>query len=549
MNIININSYIKLLIFCLILKSCASSGTLSGGKRDKTPPKLELSKSSQNSKLNCKDKKFEFVFDEFVEVKEVLKEVLVSPPLIYFPKVKSRGKKVVFEFNEKEVLRDSTTYIINFGESIRDFTEGNRFPFKYIFSTGSNIDSFRLKGKVIDISKNTGAANAIVMLYDDLKDSIVLKKKPYYSSKTDSNGEYEIQNIKPGKYRLISIKDDNQSYTYNEPKEMLAFADDFVVLKDSVTLASDLEISLPEEKIRSIGFNKDHVSRYGIKLNTPINYSLPYDTKPSLTYRYLEQKADSLILWYKDDALKDSIDLLLPFDTLTLFLNKGAKPLKKLLLSSQFSTLSNSIKDTLILNASIPIASVNKNFWKISDTSGVDIDFKILKIGEKECGFYSQKFVNKQLYKLTILPGGITDIFDNINDTITNKINFIEKVMLSQIDITIEDLDSTKIYEVSLIGPNQKKVWRTQIENRSSFTINKTNLSADEYKIYIFEDNNKNGRKDASNYWLKRQAEKDKEFVLEKLKEDRLLEKTFSFKSSSGNTQQNVNQLELGVKR
>lgn len=548
MDKISINGYIKLIIFCVIMKSCASSGTLSGGVKDKTPPALNDKKSSPNKRVNCVDRKFEFEFDEFVDVKDVLKEVLVSPPLTYFPKVKSRGKKVIFEFNEKEVLKDSTTYIINFGESIRDFTEGNKFSYKYIFSTGGNIDSFRLKGKVLDISKNAVAPGIVVMLYDDLKDSVILKKKPYYSSKTNAQGEYEIQNVKPGKYRLIGIKDENQSFTYNEPKEMLAFADDFIMMSDSVTIAKDMELSLPEEKIRTIGLNKDISNRYGIKLNVPITYHLKYDTKPSLKYSFLEQKGDSLILWYKDNLIKDSIELMVPFDTLRLYLSKEAKPLKKLLVTNLFTNIGNGIKDTLKLSTSIPIIKTDRSFWKMTDTSGLAVDFKIFQSAEKEIGFNSGKFKINEEYNLTILPGGIVDLYDNINDTIKHKIKFTEKINLSSIDILITDLDSSKFYDVSLIGPGQKKVWGTQFENRSSFRINRENLSADEYKIYIFEDTNRNRRKDASNYWIKRQAEKDREIKLEKLKEDRLLEKTISYKSS-GLNQPGLKNLEPGVNR
>ena len=50
-----------------------------------------------------------------------------------------------------DTLKDNTTYSFNFGNSILDNNEGNLFPnYKYVFSTGSYIDSLTLKGTAID---------------------------------------------------------------------------------------------------------------------------------------------------------------------------------------------------------------------------------------------------------------------------------------------------------------------------------------------------------------------------------------------------------------
>ena len=123
-------SIIGLLGLGLIVFSqgCASTGSPSGGPRDVTPPKMDSIRSAQNRQTNFKPRQVDFYFDEFIEVRDPIKEVLVSPPLTYIPQVKHRGKKVSFAFDEKEVLRENATYTINFGESVVDFHEGNKLP-------------------------------------------------------------------------------------------------------------------------------------------------------------------------------------------------------------------------------------------------------------------------------------------------------------------------------------------------------------------------------------------------------------------------------------
>ena len=133
---------------------CASGGQLTGGPKDTSPPVLDTLKSAPLQPLNYFPRRLEFFFDEFVQVKDPTKQVLVSPPLTYIPKVKERGKKVTFEFDPKEVLREDATYTINFGEAIVDFREGNKLSnFTYVFSTGDYIDSLSLKGRIINLSE------------------------------------------------------------------------------------------------------------------------------------------------------------------------------------------------------------------------------------------------------------------------------------------------------------------------------------------------------------------------------------------------------------
>lgn len=76
-------------------------------------------------------------------------QVLISPPLEFRPKISIKDKTVLFKFDDSEVLKENTTYVINFGESVKDYTEGNIVPdFQFVFSTSSVVDSLQLSAKV-----------------------------------------------------------------------------------------------------------------------------------------------------------------------------------------------------------------------------------------------------------------------------------------------------------------------------------------------------------------------------------------------------------------
>ena len=172
--------------------SCASTGELLAGPKDTTPPVLDTMMSTPNNQVRFQKQDIVFVFDEFVEVKDAFKQVLVSPPLNYLPKVSGRGKKVTFAFNEKEELRENVTYSINFGDAIVDFREGNILSnFVFAFSTGDHLDSLSVKGTVVDALTSKPAENVQVLFYDILEDSIVAKSRPYYAVKTNKNGNFE----------------------------------------------------------------------------------------------------------------------------------------------------------------------------------------------------------------------------------------------------------------------------------------------------------------------------------------------------------------------
>ena len=223
-------AFYLLLCLCCVFAGCANISTPTGGKRDKTPPRL-LRVLPSDSLRNTRVKRIELDFDEYITVSDATKEVEIMPILAIAPSVTNVNKHVVVKLVDS-LLEDNTTYRISFGSAIKDLHEGNPFPkYTYTFTTGSYYDSLQLRGNVI--SAATGlpdTSNVIVVLYNAAdNDSAVIKKKPKYMTRVDSRGAYRFTGLPARSFRMYAVKDNNTSLIYDGDEEQVAFIDSMVV--------------------------------------------------------------------------------------------------------------------------------------------------------------------------------------------------------------------------------------------------------------------------------------------------------------------------------
>ena len=235
-----LNPFFYLLGICILAygitvwgTGCAQIGSPTGGPRDTIPPRLLKASPGLNS-LNFKSNKITLSFDEYIEVRDVLENVLVSPLPKLSPVIDYKLKTLTVKL--KDSLLPNTTYTINFGNAIRDNNEGNPFKeFTYIFSTGDHIDSLVLTGKVILAETGKADSTLTAMLYRNTNDSAVKKNRPDYLAKLRGDGSFTFTNLSPGIYRIYALKDGDGSKTYNSKTEGFAFADMPVTVSAQVT--------------------------------------------------------------------------------------------------------------------------------------------------------------------------------------------------------------------------------------------------------------------------------------------------------------------------
>lgn len=202
---------------------CANIIPPQGGPRDSIPPVL-LKASPVDSVKNFTGSKIIFSFDEFVEVQNIQENLIVSPLPKINPLVEYKLSTVTVKL--KDSLEPNTTYILNFGNAIKDFTEGNALKdFIYTFSTGSSIDSLELRGKVMLAETGKVDSSLVVMLHTSADDSAVVKEKPRYIAKLDGKGNFVFTNLPFKTFYLYALKNDGGTYRYFGDKQFFAFAD------------------------------------------------------------------------------------------------------------------------------------------------------------------------------------------------------------------------------------------------------------------------------------------------------------------------------------
>ncbi len=221
---------------------CANVVSPTGGPKDTIPP-VVLQSVPENQSTNFQDKEIHITFDEYVTLNNPNGNIFISPPLEKNPEYKLSGKSLVIKF--KEPLKPEVTYSINFGEAIKDLHEGNIFKdYSFVFSTGENIDTLTLEGKLLQAVDHKPSADYFVMLYCNDNDTISIDSlpyfvKPYYATKSDKEGKFKFSGLKENDYLIFALKDENSNMRFDLPNENIAFLDSLVNPIDNLQLTID----------------------------------------------------------------------------------------------------------------------------------------------------------------------------------------------------------------------------------------------------------------------------------------------------------------------
>lgn len=214
-----------------ILIRCATIGTPEGGPKDSIPP-VVLGLFPNNYTTNFADDKIEVLFNEYIQLKDQQKELYTSPEMKKKPTLLMRGKTLVIEIKD-DSLRPNTTYAIEFGATISDNNEGNPLHgFRYVFSTGPEIDSLAMSGYTEDSEKVDSLGRTFIYFFEEDSlpkmtdyDSTMFNFKPHKIARSQKNGIFIAQNLRPVNYRIYAFFDKNDNMLYEPGEDMIGFLD------------------------------------------------------------------------------------------------------------------------------------------------------------------------------------------------------------------------------------------------------------------------------------------------------------------------------------
>jgi hypothetical protein len=508
----------------LLACACATPTPPQGGPRDTEAPKPDPQQSTPNEQVNFVRQPIEIAFDEWIQLEDVSNQVLVSPPLEFRPQLRIKKRSVIFEFDPREQLRPNVTYTINFGTAVKDLTEKNVAEnLRFIFSTGPNLDSLSVKGNIRDALTGEPVEKALFMLYDSFADSVVRKERPLYFAKTDKEGRFQINNIRPGTFKGFALSEVNGNYRFDLPNEKIGFPDTAIAI--AAGIGTELVVDIFEEspKLRRIGVDTGFAGFTKIFFNLPpLRIQAGHEPGKAI-WQAIEQ--DTLFVWtapentgklvfQRDNAFQDAL-VLPPYDPdrplPPLFVNP--RPGQRGFRQSPF--------EDFILRISAPLKSFDTAAIVLqADTllkrvvPSVFIDSTDARILHIRTGWQENL-----PYRLEIRPGAFTDIFGRSTDTsIVYEITPIPGKSYGNILLKISGLDSAYAYVLELVVNGSTTVSNVLPAGVTAREIAFRGIFPQAYSLRLVEDRNANGQWDTGSYELKAQPEPVYLFELEPMR-------------------------------
>ena len=517
-------SYIFILI--TLHWSCANQITLTGGEKDEIPPKVDTSKSTPNYQLRYYPKDIQLEFNEFINLSSPSKNIAISPPLLLGMEVKHRGKKVTVSFDEEEILKEKATYIINFGESITDFTEGNKLKnYSFVFSTGDYIDSLTLQGEVMDAFSDEPVQDITVMLYDNIEDSVVYKQKPFYFTKTEKDGSFKFENLRGDTFKIVAINDLNLNYLYEENSEQFAFSDSLVMvdtIEQNITLRSFQAESSPRFQDGELIHDGVVILKFDKKLeDNPVRFLggvVQYMEVDNQNVKSFVSDIDLFPLKYviQMDTLLDTISIRKPQAK-----ERKDLPALKLLKSNVNSETGLHPMDTLSLEFNFPLDSLNYNLLNMSkEEIYIDsLDKRTIKVIDEwnEGGDYS----------LVLDSSSLFDIYGRTMDSTSFNFEIGRQNSFGAIEFGFDNIQQEEYFIITLLN-DEDEIFTSYVDVKSPPWIIE-NLPPGSYSLKIIEDRNGDRKWNTGNYLSKRQPEKITNITLEPLESNRTNNESIDF--------------------
>jgi Big-like domain-containing protein len=393
---------------------CANIVPPSGGPKDSIPPKL-VSAVPKNATIRFSGKLITFTFDEYVEIKDKEKNLVINPPPKSTPTVEYKLRVVTVKLRDS--LKPNTTYSINFGNAIRDINEGNIIKnFSYVFSTGSYIDSLELSGRVLMAITGKADSSLIVMLYKNLDDSAVAKERPRYVTTLDSTGNFIFHNLAPGIYRIYTLKDEGGAKMYTSKSQVFGFADSAVTIQQNnapvrLYAYAEEEEKKPVKKTTGNNDNKKPAEKEKrLVLQTNISGS-EFDILDTLNIQFGSplKTFDSTKFQVTDDQYKNIAYTTLMDSTnkkMAVFFKKDPDTKYHIIADKEFAA--DTLGRKLLKNDTISFHTKRESEYAEVRLRFRNLDLNknpVLQFVQSDAVVYSYRFINREFFIKLFKPG------------------------------------------------------------------------------------------------------------------------------------------------
>lgn len=497
----------------LFISSCASVQAPTGGPKDTIQPVI-IKEIPKNLSRNFSVKKIEIEFDEFIKLSNEFTEISISPSMDIPPVYKARKEKL--EINFEEALIPNTTYTINFGKAILDVNEGNILKnYSYVFSTGNEIDSLSISGKVINSLTKQKVKDVTVFILPTSQDTLFGKKRPNFFTTTDTSGNFKLSNLRENDYRIYALNEQGGGdRIYNGKLEEIGFIKNPIKLnKDTANIVLSLFKEIPKQFTvldRKIENDGKILLTFNKTIKEPSITFLEPEILNNLKIVEFSKTLDTAKIWLpelKFDSLKVEISSSKsPLDTVTLRRNKKDTYTEVLGLSDNTSNGKLRPGTDLKINLSAPIKLMNEKLISVLEDSIPVKNYTVIEDKNNKRA-YTLKYpwkLNKQ-YFLKIDNNTFEDIRGNKSKVYNRKFELDVEDNYGSISINMTVQDTSKNYIIQWLTDDYKVLREDNLTKNQ--VLNYTRYPTGKYKIRIIYDFNKNNEWDTGNLALGLQPE------------------------------------------
>ncbi|MBJ6369106.1 Ig-like domain-containing protein [Snuella sp. CAU 1569] len=514
-----LSNFILVVFIGLIIVSCANRGSPDGGPKDETPPVIVKS-VPENYSTQFKAKEIKVYFDEFVKIKDLQKQLIISPPMKTQPEITPLGSASKFiTIKIFDTLQPNTTYAFNFGNSITDNNEGNPFPYyRYVFSTGDYIDSLTVKGQIVDALKRKPETFVSVALYEvdsTFNDSIIYKEVPKYITNTlDSVTTFSIENVKAGKYMLMALKDGNGDNKFQQKTDQIGFHNTFIeVPTDSLYTLKLFNEDIDFKPVRPRLFSGEKIAFGYEGDHSDVKITMTSEVPDDFDYRITkDEKADTLYYWYKPRLEVDSLLFTVSHPTVKkdFTVRISEQPRDSLTLKS-FPSGNIGYDEPFKIFGSVPFVNFDPSKVTIIDKDSLNVDFTTTFDTITNAYAFNFKKVEDNNYKIQVLPEAFTDFFDDKNDTLNYSVKTKRESDYSKLRIILKNA----VYPVIVQLTTEKGEIKYEQYASENKVFDFLTVDPGKYYARVVFDSNGNQKHDTGNYLKKQQPERVSNFELD----------------------------------
>jgi hypothetical protein len=509
---------ILLFLSVFLLTHCANMVTPTGGPKDMTPPKVTEA-MPENHSVNFNGKKIEITFDEYLTLENASQQVLFSPPLNEKPDIKLNNKTVLIKL--KEELKPNTTYTIDFGQAVKDLHEGNIFKdYVYSFSTGEQLDTLTITGKVLDAETQKPVEKLFVTLYSNPDsipdDSLFFRptlRKPDFITRTDKDGKFQFHGLPNKKFLLFALDDVNSNLYYDMPNEKVAFIDTLIFPSDSLvfTLYSFIEVDtnqmILEKKLIDVGMLRFAFRHPAEKVKIEMPETLP-DTFQII--KVWSQKHDTLTCYFTPNII-DSLKVNIQYDTLIKDTTKYSlsyrasqqrrgKTVKDIKVTSNLRNNLLPPGEDLLLKFSEPVIDIRMN-----DTSKliINTDTLINTMRFEQADDYGMAYRlvvsvdDTSNYVLSMADSVFYTLRNRTNNPFTFRFKRAKESDFGSIFIIVAPPEETQVI-IQLFDSRNKTIATQAIDSTTRVSFKQ--LTPDKYKLKAIIDTDRNGKWSTGNF-------------------------------------------------